>query len=160
MKKIKMLCLAAAAVILSACGGSSVDLSKPEFAVGAYWESLAISDSEQFLNTIGDPKEGKALDEQSRIFFKNQFGKLSQKFNGNIKTILVTEVKYDEAKTSAKVKVLLERFDGSVSERRMLTVKNGDAWRLKGPQSGASGFEAIGEAFGEALGNFGKLLGE
>lgn len=118
MNAIKTFCAVMAALVLSACG-KSVDLSKPEFAVGAYWESLASDNVAQFLTTVGDSKEGKALDKESQVFFT-------------------------------------ERFDGSTSQRRMHTVKNGDSWRLKGAQSGASGFEAMGEAFDEALGNFGK----
>lgn len=155
MNAIKTFCAVMAALVLSACG-KSVDLSKPEFAVGAYWESLASDNVAQFLITVGDSKEGKALDKESQVFFTERFAQLAKTFKGNIKTITVTEVKYDESKSTAQVKVLLERFDGSTSQRRMHTVKNGDSWRLKGAQSGASGFEAMGEAFDEALGNFGK----
>lgn len=106
MNAIKTFCAVMAALVLSACG-KSVDLSKPEFAVGAYWESLASDNVAQFLTTVGDSKEGKALDKESQVFFTERFAQLAKTFKGNIKTITVTEVKYDESKSTAQVLSLI-----------------------------------------------------
>ena len=142
MKNFKILCTLAAAVFLSACG-SSVDISKPELAVAAYWESLATDNVDQFLKVMGDPKTGAPLDAQSQNYFKEQFPDMAKRYTGKIKTITITEVKYDEAKTSARVRVVLDDFDGESSKRRILAVKSGEEWHLQGAQGIDERSEAV-----------------